>query len=263
MSKPMMKAYHNDPAIKAKYLRRVRAHRKADEIVKGHYWENGKGCAVGCTIHGSDRALYETELGIPIKLASLEDGIFENLPNGHALKWPEQFLSAIKPGADLNQVTDKFLHWLLIDPDDGVIRFAKTAKVKKAIQRVADLYAKNLCGEIVTLQDWSLARTAAYAAAAAAYAAYAAAADAAAYAAYAAAYAAAAYAAAYAAAADAAAAAYAADAAAYAAYAAYAAAYAADAAAYAAYAAAADAAAARNKSRIRQAEKLLELLKAA
>jgi hypothetical protein len=29
-----MQAFHNDPKIKAKYLKRVRAHAKADEIVK-------------------------------------------------------------------------------------------------------------------------------------------------------------------------------------------------------------------------------------
>jgi hypothetical protein len=43
-------AFHNDQKIKDKYLARVEAHRKADEIIKGKYWENGKGCAVGCTL---------------------------------------------------------------------------------------------------------------------------------------------------------------------------------------------------------------------
>lgn len=49
-----MKAFHNDKKIKAKYLARVKAHIKAGEVIKGKYWENGKGCAVGCTIHGYD-----------------------------------------------------------------------------------------------------------------------------------------------------------------------------------------------------------------
>jgi hypothetical protein len=64
-----MLAYHNDPKIKAQYLRRVRAHEKMDEIIQGKYWERGRGCAVGCTIHGSDHTQYETELGIPEWLA--------------------------------------------------------------------------------------------------------------------------------------------------------------------------------------------------
>jgi phosphoglycerate dehydrogenase-like enzyme len=60
-----MLAYHNDPTVKAMYLDRIRRHARADEIIHGKYWEKGKGCAVGCTIHGSKHSLYETELGIP------------------------------------------------------------------------------------------------------------------------------------------------------------------------------------------------------
>ena len=95
-----MIAFHGDPEIKKKYLERVRAHRRTDEIIKGKYWENGKGCAIGCTIHSNLHANYETELGIPRILAKLEDGMFEGLPNDYAMKWPEKFLDAIPVGAD-------------------------------------------------------------------------------------------------------------------------------------------------------------------
>lgn len=37
-----MKAFHDDLKIKEKYLSRVRAHKRADEIIKGKYWEDGK-----------------------------------------------------------------------------------------------------------------------------------------------------------------------------------------------------------------------------
>jgi hypothetical protein len=221
-----MIAYHGDKAIKKKYLDRVKAHALADEIVKGKYWENGRGCAVGCTIHSGHHSAYETELGIPQVLALLEDGIFEALPNDLAIKWPERFLAAITPGADLSNVWPEFAVWLLVDEKFGVIQFSKTDAQREAIQSVADLYQLKLEGAIIDANDWLEARHAAYAAA---YAA----ADAAA---YAAAYA---YDAAYAAAA----------------------AYAYDAAAYA-YDAAAQSAK-RTEWRIAQSEKLLELLKAA
>ncbi len=222
-------AFHGKKEIKTEYLNRVKAHQKADEIVKGKYWEHGKGCAVGCTIHGGDHGRYESELGIPRIIARLEDGIFEGLPAKEAKAFPAKFLNAITPGADLSQVGDKFLHWLLVDPVDGVIKYANTDRIKKAIQDVGDMYARKISGEIINSSIWQGLRTA-YAAADAA--------------AYAAAYAAAAYA-------DA-------DAAAYAA--AYAAAAAADADADA------DADAwrkNREKSRIVQMNKLLELLKQA
>jgi hypothetical protein len=107
---PML-AFHNDPAIKAKYLARVEEHQKADQIVKGLYWEGGRGCAVGCTLHSSNHAAYETEMGIPEMLARLEDGIFEGLPMASAKLFPHRFLSAIPVGADLSLVGWKFLSW--------------------------------------------------------------------------------------------------------------------------------------------------------
>lgn len=112
-----MVAFHGDPAVKAKYLRRVAAHRKKDEIIQGLYWALGvtgryHGCAVGCTIHGSDHKKYETELGIPRDVAFIEDTIFEYLPEGEAFKFPGQFLKAIKPGADLSNVSNKYVGWL-------------------------------------------------------------------------------------------------------------------------------------------------------
>src|SRR5260370_14194673 len=125
-------AYHGEPAIKDKYLARVAAHRAADQIIHGKYWENGKGCAVGCTIHSGNHAAYETELGIPVMLARLEDVIFEGMGNGNASTWPERFLSAIRPSADLSLVGWKFLLWLF---EDTQARYATDA-VRKACEPV-------------------------------------------------------------------------------------------------------------------------------
>lgn len=50
-------AFHGKQSIKDEYLARVRAHKAADEIIKGVYWEKGKGCAVGCTVHIGKRKI--------------------------------------------------------------------------------------------------------------------------------------------------------------------------------------------------------------
>src|SRR6185369_13133926 len=92
-------AFHGKAPIKRKYLRRVAAHRKADEIKSGFYWEDGMGCGIGCTIHSGNHAAYETELGIPQVLARLEDRLFESLYQFDppaAKAWPERFLQAPK-----------------------------------------------------------------------------------------------------------------------------------------------------------------------
>ena len=143
----LLRAFHNKPSVKRTYLSRVRVHAKADQIIHGTYWENGKGCAVGCTIHGSEHSKYETELGIPRILAKLEDVLFERMANGHAKAFPLQFLSAIKVGADLSMVWPKYAHWMLLDPEHGVMRFAKIEKTKAAILRVGELYGLKVAGK--------------------------------------------------------------------------------------------------------------------
>ena len=177
-----MLAYHNSGAkgiaLKKVYVQRVKMHIELDEIIHGRYWENGKGCAVGCTIHGSDHSAYERELGIPRILARLEDRIFEGMRNGDSKEFPLRFLSAIEPGADLSLVWYQFAHWLLVDPEDGVIKYAKTDKSKNAITEVASLFNRAQRGLTVERAEWDGARRNAYAAYAdadAAYAAYAAA----------------------------------------------------------------------------------------
>ena len=172
-------SFHNDPSIKEKYLNRLHLHYKADEIIKGTYWQNGKGCAVGCTVHSSSHASYESELGIPRILARLEDTIFEGLPNEEAKEFPIRFLEAIPVGVDLDPVWRKFMIWLLVDENEGVIRHAKTAKTKKAIRDVAQTFSDSLT-KTVSHEKWATVRRAAAAAGhpaggTAAYAAYAAA----------------------------------------------------------------------------------------
>ena len=127
-----MQAFHNDQAIKDKYLNRVLEHQKTDEIIKGVYWQKGKGCAVGCTIHDSDHSKYETELGIPRWMARLEDRIFEGLPNERAMLWPVEFLNAVNVGSDLS----KCLRPMLIFIVEFAKELAKSEKSKEVCEGV-------------------------------------------------------------------------------------------------------------------------------
>jgi hypothetical protein len=142
-----MLAYHNDPTIKIAILAQLAKHREADELIKGEYWENGKGCAVGCTIHSGNHAEYETRFGIPQMLARLEDRIFEGLPNGKAKEWPERFMSAARVGADLSLVGWKFQYWLLTD--EKVNPGINHPLVRDAVKQCADVLALLAKGEPV------------------------------------------------------------------------------------------------------------------
>src|SRR6266571_3733387 len=136
-----MKAFYNDPKIQKKYIDRVRAHQKADEIIQGKYWENGKGCAVGCIVEkpvNAHQAL-EKELQIPQMLGHLADRIFEGLTVEEAKKFPLRFIKAISLGSDLSKVGYKFQVWLLVDKHNGIIQWANE-ETKKIIIEIAELH---------------------------------------------------------------------------------------------------------------------------
>ena len=138
-----MKAFHNDQAIKDKYLARVRAHRAADELIRGTGWDGHRGCAIGCTLERYEHARYPIELGVPEQIAYLEDHLFERLPLDAAMAWPERVLSAIRVGADLSRVWPEFAIWMLT----GVIQYAGDREdVRAAIERVAELYRQPSVG---------------------------------------------------------------------------------------------------------------------
>ncbi|MFT3987230.1 hypothetical protein [Aestuariivirga sp.] len=162
-------AYHNDPSIKDGILAQLRGHAAADQLVKDQYWQNGKGCAVGCTIHGRDHMEYEPRFGIPVMLARLEDTIFEGLPNAEAQEWPVRFMDAIRPGADLSRVGWQFLHWLLTD--ETVNPGINAPLVKDAVKQCADVLVPLTKGEPVDVSAAELARSAAWSARSAAWSA--------------------------------------------------------------------------------------------
>lgn len=149
-----MRAFHSDPAVKEKYLNRVQAHAAADELIKGTYWENGKGCAIGCTIEGSDHMRYEMELGIPVTIAHLEDAIFERLPYELAMTWPERVLRAIQVGADLSLVIPRFLMWLMVDLEQYATKFPD---VLLSLRQVRGLWERVVLGGEVGDGEWEAA----------------------------------------------------------------------------------------------------------
>jgi hypothetical protein len=173
-----MKAFHDDPAIKAKYLARVDEHIKADSLIRGTGWNGFRGCAIGCTLEDYDHARYPIELGIPKWLAHVEDRLFEGMTETKARTWPRDFLDAITPGADLEKIKGPFLI-VVLESVLTAFDHEKYPKVKAAIDGSIALWLREDIGS----DEWLAAAKAAKAAKAAAAAAEAAAAEAAAWAA--------------------------------------------------------------------------------
>ena len=87
---------------------------------------------------------FETQLGLPVFLAYLDEHIFEKLPLDQAKAWPLSFIEAVPVGADLELVFPRFMHWLLSDPL-GVRRHAN-AETVLIIDSLVRMYADRING---------------------------------------------------------------------------------------------------------------------
>jgi len=151
-----MKAFHNNHKIKENVLAQLQVHHDADEIIKGRYWENGKGCAVGCTIHSGEHKEYERRFGIPESLARLEDFLFEKMPDKDAKTWPIRFIEAVPVGVDLRRVEYHFKYWLLTD--ESINHGINHPLVKDAVADVAAIVKRQAGGEEPSPEEISAAK---------------------------------------------------------------------------------------------------------
>jgi hypothetical protein len=108
-----MRAFHNNTAIKARYLDWLRRYAAAAE--EGERLGLGLSTAIGAGRECPQYTTYETVLGIPAWLGCLEDRLFEGMPLDQAKRWPERFLSAIEVGQDLKGIKKPFLQFVVAD----------------------------------------------------------------------------------------------------------------------------------------------------
>ncbi len=161
--------FHGKKSIKEKYVKRVRLHRKMDNIIQGSGWDGHKGCAVGCTLERYDHSQYPIELGIPEELGHLQDAIHEGLKVPDFKEWPELFLTTIEEGLDLSMVWPQFAIEILSNKDFGVLKYVQDDRYKQqkeVIETVLDLYVEwVLTGNKPAKKLWDAAGAAAWVAA--------------------------------------------------------------------------------------------------
>jgi len=136
-----MQAFFNDPQLKASLLARLEGHFIADEIVQGHYWENGKGCFIGCAIHGDKEMEFPRQFGLSPYVARLGEYFFERFPAARAKALPIDIIASIPVGVDSSFVWPRFLHWQVTHPDYGLLRLPLEPAVARIVQEVDALYA--------------------------------------------------------------------------------------------------------------------------
>lgn len=165
-----MRAYQGI-ILKEEFIKELEWHYEQDNFVKGDYFENGKGCAVGCSLESIsrkknieikfyDHSKYPELLGIPQWLAYVEDAIFEGLEDSLSKEWPLRFSRAIKTGADLEKVKAPFLIFTL-ESNLERLKDDKFKEQRNAVQRCIKLWQRNDLYSI----DWRIERLAAKSAA--------------------------------------------------------------------------------------------------
>lgn len=145
-----MQAFLNDQKIKEKYITRMEKHLQRGDMAKGLYWEQGRGCAIGCTIEGFKHELYETELGVPRGVAFLEDVIFEELPNKEGGSFALRFLEVLNPGSNLSSVYARMIAWQFNNRCFGVKNIGVVRRDKELYELCKEmfgLYQREVAGE--------------------------------------------------------------------------------------------------------------------
>ena len=88
----------------------VAAHVAADQVVQGTYWDNGRGCFIGCLSHSSDPTLAAEQFGLTLPLLRIAENIFEALPADEARAFFAALPAAVGcDGKDLSRV-----HWAFL-----------------------------------------------------------------------------------------------------------------------------------------------------
>jgi hypothetical protein len=128
--------YYGDPDLKARLVANMRAHREADRLTQGNYFDAADigapaGCAIGCTVAdilAAEKGLTLAEFadsddrptgpewreewsrvtGLPIWLAAADDNLFELQSQEAARDWPVRLLEAVPVGVDLGAVHEKW-----------------------------------------------------------------------------------------------------------------------------------------------------------
>ena len=158
-----MKAFVDTEVSRAELLTSVRQHQEADRIAQGQYWNDGRGCSIGCWLHDfrpgheGEHSFFARLFGVDERLAHLADRIFEGLQSAEALRWPLRLAEAIPEGCDTGKVVDRWMLWLL----SGAGTPIGEGCTLPAVMRVAELFRRRLADDEPTKDDWAAARAAA------------------------------------------------------------------------------------------------------
>ncbi|MEM1224574.1 MAG: hypothetical protein AAGJ40_02695 [Planctomycetota bacterium] len=165
MTQVITPAWYGEPKLKTAAMDRLREHRRLDEIAQGVYFQDGKGCHLGCLSHANDdtHEVVERMFAIPLRIGYWLEAVFEGLPNGRCADWVMQSTEAIAVGADLSKCHHHLASWLLSSESPSSAG-NQHELVRDAVDAVKDLHDRAAAGEPIPAKTWSAARSAAWSA---------------------------------------------------------------------------------------------------
>jgi hypothetical protein len=123
-----MLSFFNEPTLKAALLARIDDHAEADAFLQGTYWREGKGCFIGCAIHGDNPMKFEQQYGLSVFVARLGEYYFENADRDDAILMPRAIIDAIPVGVETHWVWPRLWQWIVTDPVHGLLASPKCSK---------------------------------------------------------------------------------------------------------------------------------------
>lgn len=161
-----MIAWYGEQKLKDAALARLREHRRLDHLAQGVYFQDGRGCHLGCLTHTDSGAHEATErmFGLPQRVAYWLESVFEGLPSDRCAWWVITSTEAIPVGADLSLCHHELAAWLL-GPESPSAAGSQHDLVRAAIEGMRRLHERAAAGEAITGEQWSAALSAAWSAA--------------------------------------------------------------------------------------------------
>ena len=92
--------------------------------------------------------LYRALYGVPAPLSGIENTVFSNLPLAAAAEWPERFVAALRPGAELGAVSERWALWLLSAEDSPI------AAERAQFEALAVLLERRIAGDEPRTDEW-------------------------------------------------------------------------------------------------------------
>ncbi|MEK6348145.1 MAG: hypothetical protein V4764_11740 [Burkholderia sp.] len=155
----MMRAYHDDAALKATALERLAASAASGALRPGPFaWQGDGGSAAGCVLRDADLGAYPRVFGLPAWLALAIDHLSAMQGSREAAAdSARQLFEAVPVGADLGKLGSELMGALLARLADA-LPAGEAPRLAQLLDEVAAAHAAQASGDAMSPAAWKRLR---------------------------------------------------------------------------------------------------------